>query len=138
MLVRLVYASRATAALTPSAFDEILASSRRNNPAHGITGVLCTNGYVFLQMLEGGRKEVNETYLRIARDPRHQDLQILHFEEIPSRKFAVWSMGKVSFDRVNAAVLLKYSAKPTLDPYAVSGPISVALLEDLMQTANVS
>ncbi|MFN3631082.1 MAG: BLUF domain-containing protein, partial [Casimicrobiaceae bacterium] len=75
---------------------------------------------------------------RIARDPRHQDVQILHFEEIPARKFAVWSMGKVSFDRVNAAVLLKYSAKPTLDPYAVSGPISVALLEDLMQTAHVS
>lgn len=137
MLVRLVYASRATAALTPNAFDEILATSRRNNPANGITGVLCTNGYVFLQMLEGGRKEVNETYLRIARDPRHHDVQILHFEEIQARKFAVWSMGKVSFDRVNAAILLKYSAKATLDPYAVSGPISVALLEDLMQTANV-
>jgi len=138
MLVRLVYASRASSVLTPASFDEILAVSRRNNPAAGITGVLCTNGYVFLQMLEGGRKEVNETYLRIARDSRHHDVQILHFEEIAQRKFAVWSMGKVTFDRVNAAILLKYSAKTTLDPYAVAGPVSVALLEDLMQTANIA
>ncbi|MGL4232787.1 MAG: BLUF domain-containing protein, partial [Casimicrobium sp.] len=82
MLVRLVYTSRVTEALTPPGLDAILASSRRNNPTNGITGVLCTNGTVFLQMLEGGRKEVNDTYNRITKDPRHHDIQILHFEEI--------------------------------------------------------
>ncbi len=138
MLVRLTYTSRATVALTPSAMDAILASSRKNNPSNGITGVLCTNNYIFLQMLEGGRKEVNETYNRIAADNRHQDVQILHFEEITERKFAVWSMGKVSFDRVNMAILLKHSAKPVLDPYSVSGTVSVALLEDLMANASIS
>ena len=138
MLVRLVYASRAKATLTPAQFDDILAVSHRNNPANGITGVLCTNTFIFLQMLEGGRKEVSETYNRIASDPRHQDVQLLHFEEIMSRKFADWSMGKVSFDRLNMAVLLKHSAKAVLDPYSVSGAVSVALIEELMQTAAVS
>ncbi|WP_156862507.1 BLUF domain-containing protein [Casimicrobium huifangae] len=138
MLVRLVYASRAKATLTPAQFEDILAVSRRNNPANGITGVLCTNTFIFLQMLEGGRKEVSETYNRIARDPRHHDVQLLHFEEIMARKFADWSMGKVSFDRLNMAVLLKHSAKAVLDPYAVSGAVSVALIEELMQTAAVS
>lgn len=138
MLVRLLYASRAKATLTPAQFDDILAVSRRNNPANGITGVLCTNTFIFLQMLEGGRKEVSETYNRIASDPRHQDVQLLHFEEIMSRKFADWSMGKVSFDRLNMAVLLKHSAKAVLDPYSVSGAVSVALIEELMQTAAVS
>ena len=138
MLVRLVYASRAKATLTPAQFDDILAVSRRNNPANGITGVLCTNTFIFLQMLEGGRKEVSETYNRIASDPRHQDVQLLHFEEIMSRKFADWSMVKVSFDRLNMAVLLKHSAKAVLDPYSVSGAVSVALIEELMQTAAVS
>jgi len=138
MLVRLVYASRAKATLTPAQFDDILAVSRRNNPANGITGVLCTNTFIFLQMLEGGRKEVSETYNRIASDPRHQDVQLLHFEEIMSRKFADWSMGKVSFDRLNMAVLLKHSAKAVLDPYSASGAVSVALIEELMQTAAVS
>ncbi len=137
MLVRLVYASRASTMMTPEAFEDILVTSRRNNAASGITGVLCTNGYIFLQLLEGGRKEVNDLYLKIARDPRHHDVQVLHFEEIRERKFAVWSMGKVSFDRVNAALLLKYSAKGSLDPYSVSGAASVALLEELGLTANV-
>ena len=50
MLVRLVYASRAKATLTPAQFDDILTVSRRNNPANGITGVLCTNSFIFLQM----------------------------------------------------------------------------------------
>ncbi len=138
MLVRLTYTSRATELLTPAAMEKILASSRKNNPSNGITGVLCTNNYIFLQMLEGGRKEVNETYNRIVADKRHHDVQILNFEEITERKFAVWSMGKVSFDRVNMAILLKHSAKPVLDPYAVSGGVSVALLEDLMANASIS
>ena len=138
MLVRLTYTSRATDALTPAAMETILTSSRKNNPANGITGVLCTNNYIFLQMLEGGRKEVNETYNRIVADKRHHDVQILNFEEITERRFAVWSMGKVSFDRVNMAILLKHSAKPVLDPYAVSGDVSVALLEDLMANASIS
>ena len=138
MLVRLVYASRAKATLTPAQFDDILTVSRRNNPANGITGVLCTSSFIFLQMLEGGRKEVSDTYNRIACDPRHQDVQLLHFEEIMARRFADWSMGKVSFDRINMAVLLKHSAKAVLDPYAVSGAVSVALIEDLVQSASVS
>jgi len=36
------------------------------------------------------------------------------------------------------AVLLKHSAKAVLDPYSVSGAVSVALIEELMQTAAVS
>ena len=138
MLVRLTYASRASEVLSASAMDAILASSRKHNPVNGITGVLCTNGHIFLQMLEGGRKEVNETYNRIVADERHHDVQVLHFEEITERKFAVWSMGKVSYDRVNMAILLKHSAKPVLDPYSVSGSVSVALLEDLMANASIS
>ena len=34
-------------------------------------------------------------------------------------------------------MLLKYSEKPELDPYAVSGKVSLALLEDLMATAAI-
>jgi hypothetical protein len=137
MLVRLVYTSRAHENVSTEALSLILASSRKNNPTNGITGVLCTNGAVFLQLLEGGRKEVNETYNRIIADKRHHDVQVLHFEEVTQRKFAVWTMGRVCFDRINMATLLKYSAKPVLDPYSVSGSASVALLEELMDSASV-
>ena len=37
--------------------------------------------------------------------------------------------------RVNPSTLLKYSERPVLDPYAVSGEVSMALLEELIATA---
>jgi hypothetical protein len=138
VLIRLTYVSRAVDVVSQPIMDSILASSRKNNPPNGITGVLCTNNYIFLQLLEGGRKEVSETYNRINRDPRHHDIQLLHMEEVSERKFAGWSMGKVSFDRINLAILLKYSAKSVLDPYSVPGASSIALLDELMATASVA
>jgi Sensors of blue-light using FAD len=137
MLIRLAYASRSLELVTQSMLDSILNTSRKNNSINGITGLLCTNNTLFLQMLEGGRKEVNDTYNRIARDPRHTDVQLLHFEEVSERKFSGWSMGKVAFDRVNLAILLKYSSKPALDPYSVPGATSVALLDELMASAHI-
>ncbi|HPG63606.1 MAG TPA: blue light sensor protein, partial [Casimicrobium sp.] len=38
----------------------------------------------------------------------------------------------------NISVLLKYSEKPVLDPYAVSGKASMALLDELMATASIA
>jgi hypothetical protein len=39
--------------------------------------------------------------------------------------------------RLNPALLLKYSERPTLDPYSVSGAVSMALFEELMATASI-
>jgi hypothetical protein len=46
-------------------------------------------------------------------------------------------MGQVNVSKLNHSVLLKYSEKPELDPYSVSGKVSLALLEDLMATAAI-
>ncbi len=137
MLVRLLYASRAAAAVTPEAIDSILAQSRHHNPALGITGILCHGGDVFMQVLEGGREVVNALYGDIVRDPRHRDVAVLLFEEVTERRFAHWTMGQVNLAKVNPSILLKYSEKPVLDPYAVSGKVSMALLEELMATASI-
>jgi len=137
MLVRLLYASRATQALTPEVIDSILAASRRNNPAVGITGLLCHSGDIFMQVLEGGRQAVNQLYTRISRDPRHGEVELLYYEEITERRFAGWTMGQVNLTRVNPSILLKYSERPVLDPYAVSGAVSMALLDELIATASI-
>ena len=39
--------------------------------------------------------------------------------------------------RLNRALLLKYSETATLDPYSVSGAVSMALFEELVATASV-
>ena len=136
MLVSLLYASRAVERSQEQLLD-ILTESRANNPAHGITGVLCSSGAVFLQCLEGGRMQVNALYNRIAADPRHRDVVVLSYREIAERTFANWSMGLVNLEQVNASLLLKYSETATLDPYAVSGAASTALLDELMARASI-
>jgi hypothetical protein len=137
MLVRLLYASRAAAPVTQQIIDAILQSSRANNPALGITGILCHGGEVYMQALEGGREAVNALYMKIVRDTRHREVMLLHYAEVPERHFAGWTMGQVNLAKVNPSVLLKYSDKPSLDPFTVSGRASMALLEELIATAQI-
>ncbi len=137
MLVRLLYTSRAAAAVGPDDLATMLRKARVRNPALGVTGVLCFSEGIFLQVLEGGRGVVNQLYHRIAADVRHTQVELLGYEEIGERRFAGWAMGQVNMARLNPALLLKYSERPTLDPYAVSGRVSMALFEELMATAAI-
>jgi Sensors of blue-light using FAD len=137
MLVRLLYASRAAKALNAKTVATILAACQRNNPAHGITGVLCYSDQIFLQVLEGGRDAVCDTFNTIVRDTRHEQVRLLSFEEISERRFGGWSMGQVNIEKVNSSLLMKYAEKAELNPFAVSGKVSMALLEELIATASV-
>ena len=136
MLVRLLYASRAVDA-SPAAIEAILASARQHNHESGITGILVYGGGVFMQCLEGGRQAVNDLYGTIQRDARHKDVELLAFEEICERRFGGWTMGQVNLAKLNHSIVLKYSERPEFDPYAASGKVSFALLEELMATASV-
>jgi hypothetical protein len=136
MLVRLLYASRALDC-SPEAIENILAKSRQYNPGSGVTGILCYGGGIFLQAIEGGRMAVSELYGHIQRDERHKDVVLLHYEEISERRFGGWTMGQVNMAKINTSILLKYAEKPELDPYSVSGTVSLALLEELMATASI-
>ena len=137
MLVRLMYASRALPSVNQEELLAIVRKSKANNPAAGVTGVLCFSEGIFLQALEGGRSAVNKLYNRIASDPRHTDVELLCYEEVGERRFAGWSMGQVNMSRLNPGLLLKYSEKAALDPFAVSGKVSMALFEELMATASI-
>jgi hypothetical protein len=137
MLVRLLYASRAAASLDADALNAIVKRCRANNPALGVTGVLCFSGGLFMQVLEGGRSVVNRLYAGILADSRHTEVELLSYEEIGERRFAGWAMGQVNLARVNPALLLKYSETELLDPYALSGRVSMALFEELVATASV-
>ena len=137
MLVRLMYASRVVEPAKPETLAAILKKSTQHNPETGITGVLCFSGTIFLQVLEGGRSQVSALYNRIAQDPRHRDVVLLSLEEIDERRFAGWAMGQVNMARLNPSLLLKYSEAAVLDPYAVSGKVSMALFDELVATASV-
>jgi Sensors of blue-light using FAD len=137
MLVRLLYASRAAEPGPDGLVETILQQARRNNPDHGITGVLCYGGDIFLQALEGGRDAVNALYSRIVSDQRHRRVTLLAYDEILERRFAGWTMGVVNLAKVNSSTLLKYSARALIDPYTLPGKVSCALTAELMATASI-
>lgn len=138
MLVRLMYASRAVPAVDQEELQALMRQCRTQNPQIGVTGVLCFASGIFLQVLEGSRTAVNRLYSRIVADTRHTDVELLAYEEIDERRFAGWAMGQVHMSGLNPALLLKYSATATLDPYAVPGRVSMALFDELVATASIS
>ncbi|MFG6486257.1 BLUF domain-containing protein [Roseateles sp. BYS78W] len=138
MLVRLMYASRATAAPADGDLAAILKSSREHNPAEGITGLLCFSEGIFVQVLEGGRDAINARYKRIVEDPRHRDVILLAYEEIIERAFAGWTMGQVNLHRLNPALLLKYSETGRLDPYTMSGQAMAALFREMCDSGAIA
>ena len=137
MLVHCLYASRAAQPLTASLLDSILEQSSKNNPKIGITGLLCLTNDVFVQIIEGGRDEVNQLFMTIARDDRHRDVRLLAFEEIAQRRFGNWSMGQVDIGTVNTALILKHSDKAEFNPFACSGRATMALLDELVATGAI-
>ena len=137
MLVRLMYASRAVDSVNQNELVTILRQSTANNPGVGVTGVLCFAAGIFLQVLEGGRSQVSALYNKIARDPRHHDVVLLSFEEVDERSFAGWSMGRANLSRLNPALVMKYSETATLDPYSVSGKVSMAMFNEMVDSAAI-
>ena len=136
MLVRLIYASRSTESITDQVVEDVLTKSQDNNSRAGITGALCVcDDNVFMQVLEGGRDEVNRLYWRVVHDTRHTDVTLLEYAEIAERSFTNWRMGRVNLNRINAGMLLKYSEKRRLDPFQLRGHIAIAVLQDLMAAA---
>jgi len=138
MLVRLIYASRSSGPITDEVIEAVLVKSRDSNPNAGITGVLCVcQGGVFMQVLEGGREEVNLLYGKVLRDTRHTNVTLLEYAELTERRFSSWRMGRVDLSKLNAGIILKYSEKPQLDPFQIPGGVALALLEELMNTASI-
>ncbi len=137
MLVRLLYASRVAGEAQCDLIQSIMQASHANNPRLGITGILCHSDRLFMQVLEGGRDKVNALYAKLLHDARHTDVMLLHYEEINERKYAGWTMGHVNLAKVNPSILLRFSDLPGLDPHAMSGRNSLALIDDLIAAAAI-
>ena len=105
-LYNLVYCSRATAGVDASAVDDIIASARRHNPKHGITGMLVFGSGVFMQWLEGPHDNVTALMALLREDPRHQDIvQLSESEEVRERLFPEWDMELVGSDHIREVLL---------------------------------
>ena len=92
-LVRLTYFSRALNDMTLMDIQSILEAAQENNAGLGVSGMLCYESRWFLQTLEGDREVVNELYLEIADDPRHDGIVLVSYEHPDRKLFEDWRMG---------------------------------------------
>ncbi len=132
MLVRLTYFSRALRAMSLADIRDILQTARRNNAERGVCGMLSYASDWFLQALEGPREVVNDLFLEIADDPRHQDVIIVSYDVIAEPLFADWQMGYVS-DAGEVARLLTELGLQQFDPPAMSPSQALAFLRALVE-----
>ena len=72
--------------------EDILKTSRSNNPKNSITGNLIYHSDLFLQILEGPPKAINDLYSKILSDSRHGDIVKLRDSEFHKRLFSSWAM----------------------------------------------
>lgn len=88
---QLIYASELAA--DESVLAAIHSHAVRNNTARTVTGMLLYVNGRFLQILEGERKDVLQTFARIQEDSRHRNVNVILERESEARMFSHWNMG---------------------------------------------
>ncbi len=134
MLVRLIYISYASHNMTDADIQNILEKSKVNNKSKMVTGLLMYSDRYFFQCLEGERRDVNQTYLRIAGDPRHSKCVLIDYSEVCSRLFPTWSMDYVAFNGGNNEMVLRYSENGLFQPYEFNSARANAFLCEVADT----
>jgi Sensors of blue-light using FAD len=100
-LYNLVYCSRATAGVGDADVERIIATARRCNAEHGITGMLVFGSGIFFQWLEGPRDNVTALMSLLRGDRRHDNIILLsQTEEVRERLFPDWDMERVTGDHI--------------------------------------
>lgn len=128
----LVYASRATDALTDAELDIVLIRSRTLNAMRGITGALLKSGDRIVQYLEGEATAIERTFARIRDSRLHADIDVLAEADGVARRFDTWHMGFRDFQRQHQRAASHDEWIDALQPSGVS-PSGNAALARLLQ-----
>ncbi|MEQ1783336.1 MAG: BLUF domain-containing protein [Hyphomonadaceae bacterium] len=130
-LHRLVYCSR-IGLIAKTSIDlelpAILKIAQARNSAVDVTGALLVCNGWFVQALEGPMQPVLETYGRITRDPRHEQLTIIEATPTRERHFANWSMCGLQVSPVDREIVQVLSSGGAFDPTKLSAARALNLL----------
>ena len=118
LLFNFVYCSQAAANVDTAVVDEIIATSRRNNKRHDITGMLVFGEGIFFQWLEGPRASIMGLMERLRSGTRHSQIIVLsEIEESSERLFPEWDMELVEAQDIR--VVLVDALQEDHEPHAI-------------------
>ena len=132
MLTRLLYVSKPVGPITTFVTSSILEVCSVNNKKAEITGVLCQGSGIYMQVIEGRRSAINALYSRIISDKRHNQIELLSFEEVGQRRYGQWSMALVQLSINDPMVQL---AHPEFDPYSASSKDAIRIIDELIKSS---
>lgn len=91
---QVIYRSITTANSRQAANDipGILRQAVARNGVEGITGLLYTEGDVFLQAIEGPEDSITGLIASLCVDHRHREMKILIDRPVEAREFGDWTM----------------------------------------------
>ncbi len=128
-LTRLIYTSRHKP-LKPEVVERILQKSRANNVRSQLTGALIVAESHFMQLLEGGRTEISQCFMRIMQDRRHHDIQVISCGDVSKRLFQEWNMHLIEAPRIKEEIMSGFRTNGTFNP----ATMSEFAIEDLCRT----
>lgn len=96
---QLIYRSKASYFFSEDDLIALLRQAREHNTQNNITGLLLYGYGNFIQLLEGGEKDVKNLFFKhIEKDARHRDSVVLQQTFVEKRLFKDWSMAFQSLD----------------------------------------
>ena len=104
MLRRLAWSSVPSPSFSAAALDEIVASARRNNERHHVSGMMLFTGAHFLGVLEGAEWDLANLWQKLGRDDRHGDLRRIGDVLCGDRWFPKWIMSRTDNAVVRAQI----------------------------------
>ena len=138
---RLIYRSVSQPTkLDANGLRKMVNNAANNNRRMGINGILTVSNNCFLQVLEGVPKFVNQTFIKIAKDDRHRDIELISYEEIVKSEFSDWSMKLIQLDNLDAGVkkllLKKYPVDNEKITFTQDAFLMMSLLIDIKNIAD--
>lgn len=134
-MYRLIYKSRANTPLNWGIVEKILHQSVEHNKALGVGGVLLASETHYLQILEGKFESVNKIFMQIARDARHNDLQLISFHPIDGVLFHTWGMRGVGVMGINNEIkdqlIKKYGEEDNGVKFPLEEWLVLSMLKDI-------
>ena len=144
MVFSLVYVSEINPALQANAETQrealtvIENTSRKNNPALGVRGVLIYVAGYFIQWLEGQESAVRGLMNRIGKDSRHTHCQVVYEGNGP-KKLNEWSMSLATrADKDNAIPLMIDLLRKGQLPEPDTGSVPADIFQGLLSPRDLS
>jgi hypothetical protein len=131
MLHQLVYVSRPAPSLTLTDVSAIVAAATDRNEELGMTGFLAFRPGWFLQVIEGSRDNISRLFCRIARDNRHDQVELISVAPIERRMFGQWGMGLAVFAGEQAPIVRRFLAPADADARRLTREDALSLLSEL-------